>query len=39
MFWKTDDSLETRVINSSKSVLNEEGELIIRQQKYTKKGF
>ncbi len=40
-FGKPDDSLETRVINSSKkSVLNEEGELIIRQsKKYTKKGF
>ena len=40
-FGKPDDSLETRVINSSrKSVLNEEGELIIRQSKSTpKKGF
>ncbi len=40
-FGKPDDSLETRVINSfKKSVLNEEGELIIRQSKSTpKKGF
>ncbi len=40
-FGKPDDSLETKVINSSKkSVLNEEGELIIRQSKSTpKKGF